>query len=219
MVSIIIAILFMFGLSESFQDNLDAYLNNHLSEYSKYSYEIITLPNNISNLNDGIDLDKSREYKLNNGYMYIPVHIQPKNGKGTNGYITLKLKLYKEVLVSINEIERGIELAESDFIKVYKDVTQLRVEAVYTTEYLSDKRTKVKISKGQVLSKNAFEQIPVIRIGDKITAYIKKGTVEISMDVKAKQDGYRNKIIRVLSDENRIYKAKVESSKKVLIVE
>lgn len=210
-------ILFLFGISDSFDAELNQYLSNRLKEYSNYSYEIISLPSKSEDHN--ISLDKTRECKLNNGYMYIPVHIQPINGSSTNGYLTLKLKLFKDVYLSAEDMERGTELAEKSFIRTEKDITDLRTKAVGNLTELNNKRAKTRITKGEILSVNMIEEIPDIQIGEQIEAHLINGAVEITFEVKAKQDGYLNEVIRVLADNNRIYKAKVVNHKKVLIVE
>ena len=99
------------------------------------------------------------------------------------------------------------------------DVTELNNSPVSIKNDLSGYRCKKNLKTGEVLTENDIEKLPVINIGDKITASVVEGNVLIQTEAVSKQDGQVGDIINILTDDNRQFKAKVVDFNNVLIVE
>jgi hypothetical protein len=96
---------------------IDNYLKDHLKDFKRYEYEI---PKNYT---EKIFPDENREFKLEKNYAYMPVNFILNNGEKKQGIVTLKVKLYDDVLVSIRDIKKNEELSISDFQIEEKEIT------------------------------------------------------------------------------------------------
>lgn len=207
-------LLFVILLSVSvFAQNFNAEVKNYLAEqlkgYDKIEFTIL----NDSKLNN-YKIDHSRELKIKNGTAYLPVKLIDRN-KSTNSILTLQLKLYKQVPVSIREIRRREAIDSDSYTLQSVDVTNLRIAAAGFNS--NSFRAKTNIKAGQIITEDLIEEIPLIQSGSRVTAECIKGSVIISTEAIARQDGKANETIDILTSSNELLKAKVINSQKVLI--
>ena len=214
----IIALNILLGLllTPSSTNSINNYLEKQLKDYRKFEYEI-TSPRNINE--NKFVLDESREFKVERNYAYMPVNFISKDGIKKKGLITLKVKLFKDVLVSSRKIDRKEPLNYSDFSLVEKEVTSLRVKPIYDIDEISKYRARFSISSETVLGKNMVEQIPDVKHGDRVTAIFNKGIVNISFDAIARTEGVIGDVIKVKTAENKMYKAEVINYQTVKVIE
>ena len=64
-----------------------------------------------------------------------------------------------------------------------------------------------------------IEKIPDIKVGDRIEAYFINNSVAISFDATSRSEGSVGSIIKIKSDDQRIFKAKVLNNSTVKIIE
>ncbi|MCA2005582.1 MAG: flagellar basal body P-ring formation chaperone FlgA, partial [Ignavibacterium sp.] len=76
---------------------------------------------------------------------------------------------------------------------------------------------KTNIKAGQIITQDLIEEIPLIQSGSRVTAEYIQGSVIISTEAIARQDGKANETIDILTSSNELLKAKVINSHKVLI--
>lgn len=214
----IIAFKILLGLLISLNNNsqVNDYLKNQLKDYSKFEYQI-TSPKNINN-SDYI-IDSSREFKLEKNYGYMPVNFISESGSTKQGLITLKMKLFKKVLVTSRKIFRKEILNNSDFFLEEKEVSSLRVEPIYNTNSISKYRARTNISSETILGENMVEEIPDIKSGDRVEAIFKKGVVNINFDAIARNEGVVGDFIKIKNAENVIFRAKILDNKTVKVIE
>ncbi|MCH7962688.1 MAG: flagellar basal body P-ring formation protein FlgA [Bacteroidetes bacterium] len=215
MLVLLLSILFLFNSSGSdIRDDLADYLSIHLKGYEKYEYEILKIPSNYSS----IKILNGKDLKLSGNLAYVPVHIV-KNNRTAQSYITVKLKLYKNVLVTVRDIKRKEDLAKSDFETSLQNIAGKHAKPFTDIESISSYRSKKNLNEGEILTKNDVEKIPLIKVGDKIKASIVQGNVMIQFDAFSKQEGSAGDIINIVTADNKRFKAKVIDINNVLINE
>jgi len=215
MLTVFLSILLLFDPgSTDIKDQVKTYLNDQFKQYERFEYEILKMPTDYSS----IEILKEKDFKINENLSYLPVKIV-KNGRTVQAYITIRLKLYKNVLVALRDIDRKENLSQSDFELRLCDVTELNASPINTKDDLNNYRSKKNLKDGEVLTENDIEKLPVINSGDKITASIVNGNVLIQTDAVSRQDGSIGDVINILTDDNRQFKAKVVDFNNVLIIE
>lgn len=209
MILLFVILLSVKVIAQEFNAEVQNYLNEKLKGYDKVEFTIL----NNANLKN-YKLDHSRELKIKNGTVYLPVKLIDRN-KSTNSILTLQLKLYKQVPVAIREIRRREVIESGSYTFQSVDVTNLRnIESEFSTNSF---RAKTNIKTGQIITEDLIEEIPLIQSGSRVTAECIKGSVIISTEAIARQDGKANETIDILTSSNELLKAKVINSQKVLI--
>ena len=212
-------ILFILSLvinsNSSFKTELENYLNKNLAGYRDYKYEIMQLPESYKK----IELLKPDDFNLSGNMIYIPVQVVDKSGRIFRSILSVRLKLYKNVLVAVKQISRKENLSEGDFVLKKEDVTRINGTPVYSLQGVSSLRSTVMIKPGDIVVKQMLEQIPVVKIGDELNAQYISGNVIVSTDVFARQDGVVGETITVITKDKKLFKAKVINSKNVIIIE
>ena len=215
MLALLLSILFLFtSLGSDIKDNIADYLSIHLKGYEKYEYEILKIPSDYSS----IKILNEKDLKLSGDLAYVPVNIV-KNNRTAQTYITVKLKLYQNVLVAVRDIKRKDELTKSDFEISLQNIAGKQAKPFINIESISSYRSKKNLKEGEILTKNDIEKIPLIKVGDKIKASVVKGNVMIQFDAVSKQEGSAGDIINIITADNKRFKAKVVDINNVLINE
>jgi flagella basal body P-ring formation protein FlgA len=218
MINLTAIILFVFLVPSATENSVDSFLQGYFSEYDSFEYEIISMPKGLSDIS-AAKIAKNTEPTVKNGFVYVPVEIDDNNRNTRRSFITLQVKLFKEVAVASRTIKNRDELLLSDFIMEQKDVANLNSGAFINFVELNEYRAKITIREGSVLQNYMIEKKPDVQINDPLEAKIVKGFIEITLDAKAKQDGSVGDIIRILSSDNKYFQAKIETGNKVLIIE
>ncbi len=212
-------ILFILSLvinsNNSFKGQIENYLKKNLSGYQDYKYEILQLPSTYKK----IELLKPNEFNLSGNMIYIPVQVVDKSGREFRSILSVKLKLYKNVLVAVKNISQKTDLNENDFIFKKEDITQIKGTPVYSLKDISCLRSKIFIKSGNILVDQMTEKIPVVKVGDELYARYINGNVIVSTVVFARQEGVTNQIISVITKDKKLFKAKIIDSKNVIIIE
>jgi len=201
--------------NNSFKGELENYLKKNLSEFQDYKYEILQLPKSYKK----IDLLKPNEFNLSGNMIYVPVQIVDESGREFRSILSIKLKLYKDVLVAVKEIDQKSKLDKNDFILKKEDITKIKGKPFSSLKDINSLRSKILIKQGNVLVKQMTERIPVVKIGDELNAKFISGNVIVTTVVFARQEGVTNQIIPVISKDKKIFKAKIIDSKNVIIIE
>lgn len=215
MLSILLSILLLLAPGNpDINEQVKTYLNDQFKEYKSFEYEIVKMPSDCS----AIEILKEKEFRVSGSLGYLPVKIV-KNERTAQAYITIRLKLFKDVIVTLKDIKRKENLGQSDFELKLCDVTELNSIPVSGNEELDSYRSKKNLKAGDVLTQSDIEKLPVINAGDKIIASVVQGNVLLQTDAVSRQDGSVGDIINILTDDNRQFKAKVVDFNNVLIIE
>lgn len=211
MILLLVILIFVSASAQNFNSEVEKYLNQKLIGYDKIEYSII---NDLKQNNYSIDL--SRELKVKGNIAYLPVKVFERN-KWNNSILTLQLNLYKLVPVASREINRKENIDEKSYTLQSVDVSTIKSRTLDLSELQKSLRAKSLIKQGEIITQDLIEEIPAIQSGSKVIAECIKGSVVISTEAIARQDGKMNEIINVLTSSNELLKAKVINSQKVLI--
>lgn len=210
MIFLLTLIFNTFLFSQNGEDHIQEYLNSHFSDFDKVEYQVLSK----INVND-IKVDFSRNLIQNADVVFLPV--LKKDDRNSSSVIRLKIKLFKNVLTAKADIPFNKSLSEEDFNYQLKDVTKLRGTLVDKEIELTNYKTKFSLRKDDVLVLESIEEIPAVKSGDKLVLEVDKGSVKISYEGIARQNGRIGEVIDVLAANNELIKAKVISSQKVLV--
>lgn len=214
MLNLLLILLITLSTPDKLKDKIEEYLDQKLSGYQKYEFEISYAPKETDNL----IIDDNRDFKLSNDVAYIPV--KSVNGKSSSlSFVTVKLKLFDEVFSAKRNINKKMILSEEDIEIKLVDVAKIRGTVLTENDNPNTLRTKSLIKKGDVIISELLEKIPVIQNGDLISAQVQHGNVMVSIDAIARQEGCVNDVIRIASKDKKLFKAKVIDSKNVSIIE
>lgn len=211
MILLLVILIFISASAQNFNSEVEKYLNQKLIGYDKIEYSII---NDLKQNNYTIDF--SRELKIKRNIAYLPVKVFERN-KWSNSILTLQLNLYKLVPVASRKINRKENIDQKSYTLQSVDVSTIKSRIVDLSELQKSLRAKSLIKQGEIITQDLIEEIPAIQSGSKVIAECIKGSVVISTEAIARQDGKMNEIINVLTSSNELLKAKVINSQKVLI--
>lgn len=217
MLSVInILLIFLFGLNNNSDTIISKYLSEKLVNYTKFNYEIVS-PKSID-LNK-INIDRSRKFKLNKNYGYLPVNIKSVNGKINKSLITVKLKLFDKVFVAKRKILTNEFLDKSDFTLMEKEVSSLNDHPFSKLNLINHFKARTIIYPESVLENRMIKIIPDIEIGDRVNALYSKGIVNVSFSAVSRSRGVVDDVIKIKRDDNKIFKARVLNNNTVKIIE
>lgn len=191
-------------------------LRKKLQGYERIDYEIVSSPK-LKN-NELVVLDEKREIKIASGMGFVPIEIVQGSFR-TKAVITLRLKLFKKVAVAINGLKRGEILAAGMLDYKLEDVTSARGEVVEDMTGIIGLRSKGILAPGEILTKESLEAAPIIRTGDAVMAYLQKGSVVVTTEALAREDGYKGKTIRIMTKDKKILRASIIDAFSVKIIE
>lgn len=213
LLSILIGLIFT--PDNNFNSHLKNYLDEKLNGYVKYEYQIVQEPKNYSR----IEINYEKQSRLNKNYIYVPVKIYDSKNLSSGALLTIRVKLYKNVLVASNEIRRNENLSTNLFDVSIKDVSKYERKTINVDDDLSNFRSKVLIKAGTILSKDMIEPDPIVMKGDKIILHTGGKVVDISIDVIARQDGCAGDVISVYAPGSKLYKGKITDKNNLTLVE
>lgn len=212
LILILISFLSVFTFSQDFNSDVNNYLNQKFTGYDKVEFSVQSKINST----EVVEIDNTREFKYQKGYGYLPVVIK-RNNRTSLSIITLNISLYKNVLVAKTDILKKSEINNDAIEFQLRNVTNVYGHPVTDINMLKNYCSKITIKNDEILLTEMLEKIPVIKSGDKIIAELNTGSITISTDAIARQDGSSGDIIQVVSKENKLFKARVVDSNKVII--
>ncbi len=213
--SLIIALLMTFNPGNALKKQIHDFLKKNLVDYKQFEFQIVQMPENYIK----VIIEKSDDFKISGNLAYIPVRVVSSADRQTRSFITIRLKLYKEVLVAVKNLKPKEDLSKDEFQFKNVDVTQVRGTPVLSFDKITSFRSKINIKKGDVLIKECIEEKPIINPGDVVTASYSTGNVTVSTQAISKQEGCKGQVITILTRDKRYFKAKVLDSQHVNIIE
>lgn len=213
--SLLILLQISVNSDKAFETQLKNYLDEKFASYVKYEYQISELPKNYFK----IELDYDREFRLNKNYAFVPVKIYDRKNRASLSLITLKIKLYQYVFVALKDISRNELLSEDKFTQKLIDVTKMRGKVVQHIDFREVFRTKAIIKNGSVLVEELIEPVPDVFYNEKLILHAGRNGVDISTEVTAKEEGRIGDVIRVVTNDNKLFKAKIIDKYNVSLIE
>ncbi len=198
--------------AQTFEQDALQYLQKQYPGYDKVE---IQLQKNFAS-DEIITVDKSRNISISRGFAIVPV-IATRGLKTSASIVSVKVTLYKKLFVAIRDFDRKESLNQAEFETRLIDVTILNGTPVGTDFLFNDYRSKSFIKKGEILLEEKLEKIPLISAGDKVRAEVKNGSVLISTELFARQQGSKGDLIEFVSPENKIIKARILDANNVIV--
>jgi flagella basal body P-ring formation protein FlgA len=125
-------------------------------------------------------------------------------------YTTALVKVYQEVLVLAEPIQRGEIVTPQHVISEKRDVSTLHDDFVSQFEKIDHKQATRQLSVGTILSLRYFSEPKLIKRGDKVVITSNREMFTIKMDGLAMMDGVKGQRIRIKNiSSNRIINATV----------
>ncbi len=214
MAVILLIINFLFG-SNQFNEQLKKHLDDLFRDYELYEYEIAETAVNYSRM----EIDLTRETRVNKNYCLVPVILYDRNKRSSQSFISLKVKLYKKVLTANQKIHRGEILSSAYFNESMKEVTSIKGTPLNQLYETSQLKSRVDIRENSVLVKEMTESLPDININERLILHTGQNGVDITTDVTARENGNIGDVIRVVTDQKKIFKAKVFDKYNATLIE
>ncbi|MCR4942633.1 MAG: flagellar basal body P-ring formation chaperone FlgA [Campylobacter sp.] len=126
-----------------------------------------------------------------------------------------KFRAKMPVLVSLKQIEQKHMLSFLDYTTSQVDFDEYNHASLRVSGQKLISKTVIK--SGEILLSRHFEEINLVRKGDKLNAIIQDGGLNIITEVSAMQSGNLGDTIRVKSKDNKSYQATITSPKEVVI--
>jgi flagella basal body P-ring formation protein FlgA len=198
--------------AQSFKDQCFSYLQKTYPEYEKI--ELLSEPD-LSNV-ENIFIDQMRKLTLSRGIAFIPVKITRGN-KISSSIISLKVQLFKKVLIALKDIDKKEALGKSMFEEQVMETTRSNGNPIPANFNFEECRTKSFVKKGEILLEEKIEKIPLINSGDKVFAEVRNGNVIVTTEAYARQQGGFGDTIELVSSGNKIIKARIIDATKVIV--
>ena len=212
MLLLLLSLVFTFIGNGNLHNEVDNYLKVKLSAYDKYEFEIVNAPHDAL-----IKLAGDDNVKLNGSYIYLPADIVCRDNTIKKTFLTVKLKLFKNVFAAAVDIPSKAVLEKTDTIIELADITNCSGEVITADSSFKNVRSRSFIKKGTVMLEDYLEPVPDIKAGDRVTAIVRAGNVVISTNAEARQEGITGDIIRVVTKDKKMLRAKIIDSQNVII--
>lgn len=215
MLVLFLSLVIILSPSDSLKQMIESFLESRLKGYDRIEFEIVKAPS----ATDKFRLLKDENIQRKGSLAYIPFIISNPGQRERTFYSVVRVKLYKKVPVMTSDLKPRTELNSNHYEFQMKEVSELNGTILSETDELQKMRTKTHVRKGSVLIKEFFEMLPVVRTGDSINILSGSGSVSVSIEGTAKQDGGIGDLIFVVAKNKKQFKAKVIDSNNVLIIE
>lgn len=199
----LIAFQILFAGGRDFDNKLRMFLDSKFAAYEKYEYEIAEMPKNISK----IEIDENREIRINKNYAYVPVKFFYNDSKPYSSFITLKVRLFEKVLVANQAIGKGELLSSFQFNEEIKDAANIKGTPLHELGTILVCKTNLK--EGMVLIKEYTEAAPDVDHDERLILHSGKNGVVVSLEVTSRERGRIGDVVRVVSADKKIFKAKI----------
>ncbi len=212
---LLLLILPLFFNNSALDKQVNNYLSRYLLGYEKFEYEVLSSPKGLSSY----ELVDDGKFNIIKNIVYIPVKTTNSKHGNTLSVVSVKVKLFKKVLVAVENIKSKTDLNESMFETRLVDVTSLRGTIINNAEILNSLRSKSFLNRGEILTLEEVESLPVLFSGDEVTAEKNFGSVYVTIQAFAREDGRIGDKIKIKTVDNKQFTAKILSGKKVYIEE
>ncbi|HED07021.1 MAG TPA: flagellar basal body P-ring formation protein FlgA [Ignavibacteria bacterium] len=217
-VLILIILSLFIQTSVPFKNQLKNYMNKNLANYTtskSYEYEILQLPDSYKS----IELLKPNEFKLKGNLVYLPVKILKNSGRVIKSIITVRVKIFRNVIVTKKQINRREKLEPDDFKYERKDITVIKGTLIYSLDKIDLYRSKVRKQPGDVLTAESIEKAPIVNVGDELRAKYINGNVLVTFQAFARQEGAAGDTITIITKDKKLFKGKIIDSKNLILIE
>jgi len=133
-------------------------------------------------------------------------------------FLSARIDIYKEVVVSTRPIERGEIISAAQLTTKKQEISTLRSSYYVNPAHIIGKVSSRRIALGTPISSGAIFSAPLVKRGEQVTIIATINTLEIRMAGKALANGKEGDVIKVKNlNSNRIVEGKVSKTGTVKI--
>ncbi|MEW6507388.1 MAG: flagellar basal body P-ring formation chaperone FlgA [Bacteroidota bacterium] len=211
----ILFILSFFTGNSGLEKELQKYIEKYFVSFEKIEFQFAE---NI-NTSSKIVIDEDREPRLSKNILLVPVRLISRNKNESKSFITLKVKLYKTVLVAAHDIQKDELLSPEQFKKELKEISLVNGTIFSDENFPAASKSKVRIRENSILVNEMMEKMPDVLPDDRLILHAGRNGVDITTEVISRERGNIGDIIRVISDQRKIFSAKIIDKYNVLLIE
>lgn len=132
--------------------------------------------------------------------------------------VRAEIRTYEKVVVSNRSLPFQAVVAREDLSLEKRETTALSQKCYTSLQEVVGLRTKRIVQAGETLCENTLEPQPLIPRGQKVAMHFMKGTLEIELPGRAREDGLLGETIRVRCLETRkCFEARVIDANTVVV--
>jgi len=132
--------------------------------------------------------------------------------------VTALIRTYGNVLVATRMIPWRTAPTPEDYRILRMETTFLNRPVVMDSASLSGNRTRRIVSQGSILYEDLFEPVPLVMQGDKVNVRVRAGSVTLTAEGVAREDGCRGDMIDVsVQGRGERLKARVQNERTVAV--
>lgn len=111
--------------------------------------------------------------------------------------VTAVIRTFDTVLVADRTIARGTSLTSADLRRFRVETTGIERPLLTELTLLAGKRTRRMIVRGSMIYADMFEDVPLVYQGSSVRVLVRSGSVNITTEGTACQDGHAGELIEV----------------------
>jgi flagella basal body P-ring formation protein FlgA len=205
---------FVLSPGEKLKEDITSALMRTYSGYKSIEIEFTKSLNDF----DSAALSSSKSISVNNNIALVPILIK-KRGVTIEKYISVRIKLLKDVYVCIREVDRNSQLKQEDCMIETVDIALFKKKPVEISAQIAAFMSRSNLRPGQILFYENLLRVPVVKNGDRITAEYNLNGVTVSFEAVARQNGAEGDCIFIMSPDNKQFKAKIINYSTVEVME
>ncbi|MFN3135399.1 MAG: flagellar basal body P-ring formation chaperone FlgA [Candidatus Kryptonium sp.] len=119
-------------------------------------------------------------------------------------FISALVRTFENVLVARKKLKRGVVIDSKDkifdlFLFEKVETTFLRDDYVCDVSKILGKEIKKPVREGEIIFENYFEDLPLVKAGERVRVIARAGNIKIETIGIAKRDGRLNEKVRILN--------------------
>ena len=186
-------------------DHLTVALENTIPNLdADLTLEFLRDPPEIRIPDDAFELEitRSQANALSSRFI-IPFSILIEGEPFFQSSAALNAKIYKSVLICSHRINRGEPLKLTDFYLAERDMLSIKDSPMDINSSLVGLESKSTLLKDRPLLRRHTGKIPVVGRGDLVNAFVKKGSISITMKVQVLEKGAPGDVVRVRNPKSK----------------
>ncbi len=203
-ITLVFALCFMFSVSSALEEQaIDKAISGFLAERipllsGEIHFEVEKYPQKLLSYNGNGEISIDGDLPpIIPRYLPLAITIKDSVEGDYRCYLKIRFSSFKEVVVSRQFIRKGELLSNHNCMLKSVDVIGENGEKIYDLKQLDSVRARKNLNIGEVIKSNDIEPIPDVFHGSKVKITAEYGTIRVSAEGIAREDGWVGDYIRV----------------------
>jgi flagella basal body P-ring formation protein FlgA len=164
-----------------------------------------------------LHVERGRSLRLK-GAVAFAVTVECGGVIGQSCMVTALIRTYADVYVAMQMIPWRTTLSWENY-RVYRmETTFIERPVIRDTLQMQGLRTRRIVAQGSILYEDMFEPVPLIMQGDRVSVLVRAGSVMLTAEGVAREDGHQGEMIQVsIQGRGERLKARVQSERTVAV--